>query len=52
MFHKRTGPVLILFFILLLCLICSISYAENLLYNGSFTEADEDGLPVDWYTDA
>ena len=52
MFHKRTGPVLILFIILLLCLICSISYAENLLYNGSFTEADEDGLPVDWYTDA
>ena len=45
----------ILFF-LVLCLLpiaaTGISDAANLLENSSFTETDEEGLPVGWYTDA
>ena len=52
MIFRRMVPFFLTLVILVLALTTGFSEEVNLLDNSGFTEADEDGLPAGWYTDA
>ena len=52
MYSRRIMLCLSVLVLILLTALPGFSSSENLLENGSFTELDEDGLPLGWYTDA
>ena len=49
---RRYIAVLILALVILMIPACQLAYAENLLMNGDFSELDESGTPMYWYTEA